>query len=180
MTTDIKELAARLRGFAARHYNAERVRMASDAADALEALAGEVARLTSDVDALGGNLEKVVAERDRLADEVRSNRNLARKAFNMAVAARKERNRLVAAMGKLAGFEHATDEKIAIAREAGGGAFQPDFSQPHPSDAAPAVCVWKLADPDVVESGCGQPYSAEVMRDICPSCGKPIKFKEAK
>ena len=37
-----------------------------DARHALEALAGEVERLTSDVDALGDNLEKVVAERDRL------------------------------------------------------------------------------------------------------------------
>jgi len=40
--------------------------MVADAADALEALAGEVERLTSDVDALGDNLEKAIAERDRL------------------------------------------------------------------------------------------------------------------
>jgi len=37
-----------------------------EAARALEALAGEVERLTSDVDALGDNLEKAIAERDRL------------------------------------------------------------------------------------------------------------------
>ena len=54
-----------------------------------------------------------------------------------------------------------------------------DYHRGKTTDAAPAVCVWKLADPDVVESGCGQPYSAEVMRDICPSCGKPIAFKDA-
>lgn len=39
-----------------------------DARHALEAMAGEVERLTSDVDALGDNLEKVVAERDRLKE----------------------------------------------------------------------------------------------------------------
>lgn len=45
MSDGIKELVERLRGFAARHYTAERVQMASAAADALEAMAGEVGRL---------------------------------------------------------------------------------------------------------------------------------------
>lgn len=46
--------------------NEQYYEIAQQAIDALEASAGEVERLTSDVDALGENLEKVVAERDRL------------------------------------------------------------------------------------------------------------------
>ncbi len=72
MTTDIKELASGLRE-RAKHAAAEGnmtatcdARYFAQSANAIEALAGEVERLTSDVDALGENLEKVVAERDRL------------------------------------------------------------------------------------------------------------------
>lgn len=72
MDEDIKELVKRLRVHF-RSVNASglpcmtpRNPDGEEAAHALEALAGEVARLTSDVDALGENLEKVVAERDRL------------------------------------------------------------------------------------------------------------------
>ena len=76
MTTDIKKLAERLRvaevgeAFQTEDGSPElqRTELGLDAADALEAMAGEVERLTSDVDALGDNLEKVVAERDRLKD----------------------------------------------------------------------------------------------------------------
>lgn len=58
MTTDIKELARQLR--------LAREPIRHTAALALEVLAGEVERLTSDVDALGDNLEKAIAERDGL------------------------------------------------------------------------------------------------------------------
>jgi hypothetical protein len=48
--------------------------------------------------------------------------------------------------------------------------------------AAAPVCVWTRTDEDVLESGCdpdGWTYNPEIKRDTCPSCGKPIKFKEA-
>lgn len=66
MTPDIKGLVERLRGFAARHYNAERVQMASDAADTLEAMAGEVERVSALLRASRADEAQHIRERDRL------------------------------------------------------------------------------------------------------------------
>lgn len=68
MSDNIKELVKEARGWHAGHSDDSRrmVWLMNKLSSALEELAGEVERLTSDVDALSDNLEKVVAERDRL------------------------------------------------------------------------------------------------------------------
>ena len=53
------------------------------------------------------------------------------------------------------------------------------------TDPAPAVCVWTCAaegaEYDIYDVGCdSESLSAWRRPERCPSCGKPIKFTEAK
>ena len=48
-------------------------------------------------------------------------------------------------------------------------------------DAAPAVCVWRGSkDGQLAYMGCTKRLEWTYDRRKCPSCGKPIKFTEAK
>lgn len=58
-----------------------------------------------------------------------------------------------------------------------------DLSVTPATNPAPDVCEWKRVDEDTLESGCdpdGLTNSPKIYWDECPSCGKPIKFTEAK
>ncbi len=55
----------------------------------------------------------------------------------------------------------------ALPTPATDAGYQPDLSQPHPSDAAPAVCEIST-------------HFKPIASTHCHTCGKPIKFTEAK
>ena len=130
MTPDIKELVKRLQRIQVGMANEEEDAVLAAIA-ALEALAGEVERLTSDVDALGDNLEKVVAERDRFLAGGLEADNRTFRATRRAEAAEAERDRLKAVLD--IAKDHAKQNQRAR-----------DLVSPYPSDHAKRI-VWEKA-----------------------------------
>ena len=49
-----------------------------------------------------------------------------------------------------------------------------------PHTAADAVCVWHMTPSDGYEGSCDEDCMWFSAYEECPSCGKPIKFTEAK
>ena len=132
----------------------------ADLAAERDRLAGEVERLTSDVDALGDNLEKVVAERDRLKGE--SPASPVTDFIPCAVCGPNH------SWGRR---EHCAINGCAYSRENTVYAIKP-------TDAAPAVCVWAKEGHWYWQHGLCSGKSN--LGGYCPACGKPIKFTEAK
>ena len=149
MSDNIKELVSRLRAFCTetRAINVRDVHVAADA------------------------LETLVAERDRLKDEVEWVRAMATlvldgaEALDIMEVLRAERDRL-------------RNEKVA-----GGPRPEAMGGTPPATDPASAVCEWTRTPYTAMYSStcCDENYLHKVTASgMCHRCDKPIKFTEAK